>query len=110
MPCSGILLRATLIRTDVSEERSVFIVRVTRISELGTTLAVTSGVRQLLVTVNVVPSTPILATMKEALRFSETSVLTIITRRYIAEDGILHSLLCLYSLRQHWPKAIGHFC
>jgi hypothetical protein len=37
----------TLVRTDVSEERSVSIIRVTRISELGTTLAVTSNRRKL---------------------------------------------------------------
>jgi hypothetical protein len=55
---------------------------VTRIGKLGTTLAVTDlvflrSVRRLLVTVNVVPSLPILVTlMKEALGPSETSVLT----------------------------------
>jgi hypothetical protein len=36
------LCRVALIRTEVSEECIAFIVRVTRISELGTTLAVTS--------------------------------------------------------------------
>jgi hypothetical protein len=35
------LRRVTLVRTDVSEELSVFIIGVTRIGELGTTLAVT---------------------------------------------------------------------
>jgi hypothetical protein len=30
----------------------------------------------------------------EAIRFSETSILTTATRRYIPEDGILHSHLC----------------
>jgi hypothetical protein len=39
-------------RTDVSEELSAFIIRVTRISETGTTLAVT--VRCFLITANVV--------------------------------------------------------
>jgi hypothetical protein len=41
MPSSGILRRVTVVRTDVSEEPSVFIITVTRIGELGT-LAVTS--------------------------------------------------------------------
>jgi hypothetical protein len=41
------LLLVALVRTDVSEERSVSIIRVTRIGELGTTLAVTSNRRTL---------------------------------------------------------------
>jgi hypothetical protein len=44
MPSFGILCRVGLVRTDVSEEQSTFIIRVTRISELGT-LAVTSNRR-----------------------------------------------------------------
>jgi hypothetical protein len=36
------LRRVALVRTDVSEERSSSIIRVTKIGELGTTLAVTS--------------------------------------------------------------------
>jgi hypothetical protein len=39
----GMLRRVALLRSDVSEERSVSIIRVTRIGELGTTLAVTSN-------------------------------------------------------------------
>jgi hypothetical protein len=80
MASSGMLRRVDLARTDVSEELSASIIRVTTIDELGTTLAVTS----------VVPSSPILVTlMKEALSSSETSFLTRATRRNIPEDAIL---------------------
>jgi hypothetical protein len=48
--------------------------------------------RQLLITANVVPSSPIFVTlMMEALHFSETLIPTRATWRNIAEDGILHS-------------------
>jgi hypothetical protein len=74
MASSGILRRVALVRTDVAEELSDSIIRVTRIGELGTTLAVTS-VRRLLVTANVVPSSPILVTlmMEAKRRFSQES-------------------------------------
>jgi hypothetical protein len=42
MMSSGILLRAGLVRTDFPKERRASIIRVTRISEIGTALAATS--------------------------------------------------------------------
>jgi hypothetical protein len=46
------------------------------------------------VTANVVPISPILVTlMMEAIRSTETSVLSRGTQRHIPEDDILHTLL-----------------
>jgi hypothetical protein len=39
---SGMLGRVALVRIDVSEEGNASIIKVTRVNELGTTLAVTS--------------------------------------------------------------------
>jgi hypothetical protein len=47
MVTSGMLRRVTLVRTDASEELSASIIRLRRIGELGTTLAVTSNRRKL---------------------------------------------------------------
>jgi hypothetical protein len=47
MPSSGILRSLVLIRAEVPEELSAYIVRVTRIGELETTLVVTSNRRTL---------------------------------------------------------------
>jgi hypothetical protein len=79
MPSSGMLRRVALVRTDTSEELSASVIRVTRIGELGTTA-------------NVVPSWLILFTlMMEAIRSSETSVLTRAIQCNIPEDDIFHS-------------------
>jgi hypothetical protein len=43
MPSSGMLLHVALVRTDVSKECRASIIRVTRIGELGTMLAITSN-------------------------------------------------------------------
>jgi hypothetical protein len=43
MASPGMLRRVALVRTDVSEELSYYIIRVTRIRELGTTLAITTA-------------------------------------------------------------------
>jgi hypothetical protein len=47
MPSSRTLHGVALVGTDVAEERSTSIIKVTRIGELGTTLAVTSDRRML---------------------------------------------------------------
>jgi hypothetical protein len=71
MASSVILRRVVLVKADVSEELSASFIRVTRIGELGTTLAVTTNrrtrrsVRRLLVTASVVPSSPILVILME---------------------------------------------
>jgi hypothetical protein len=59
-----------LVRTDPSEELVASIIRVIRFGEQGSTLAVTSNrrtlrrsLRRLIVTANVVPSSPILVTL-----------------------------------------------
>jgi hypothetical protein len=91
MPSSEMLNRVAPVRTDVSEESIASIIMVTRIGELVTTLAVTIVLR-LRVTTNVVPRSQILvAVMMEAMRSSETSALTGVTRRNIPEDDILRS-------------------
>jgi hypothetical protein len=84
MPSYGMLRRVALVRIDVSDERIASIIRVTRIGDL------LSSVLRLLVTADVVPSSPILVTLTiEAIHSSKTIVLTRATRRNIPEDGML---------------------
>jgi hypothetical protein len=102
MLTSGILRRVDLVRTNVSEQRIASIIRMARIGELGTTLRVT--VLRLLVTANVVSSSPIPVTlMMEAISYSEMLALTRTTRRNIPEDVILHNLTLkrICALLQH---------
>jgi hypothetical protein len=79
MVSSGMVRRVAFVRTDFSEELSTSFIRVTRIGELGATLAVPSVVHSSQIFVNL---------MKEALNSSEASVLTRATRRNIPEDSI----------------------
>jgi hypothetical protein len=53
MPSSGMLFRVALVRADVSGERITSIIRVTRIGELGTTLAVTRKHNTLVIVLSV---------------------------------------------------------
>jgi hypothetical protein len=92
MASSGMLRHVALLKTDVLEELNASIIRVTRIGELGTTVAVTSNRHMLLVTATVVPSSPMLVTlMMEDLSSSETWVRKRARWPNIPEDAILHS-------------------
>jgi hypothetical protein len=75
------LCHVALVRTDISEKHSAYIIRMTRISELGTALAVANTRSK---------ETVFLVTlMMEALPSSKTSVLTRATWPNIPEDGNL---------------------
>jgi hypothetical protein len=83
------LRRVALVKTDVSEERSASIIRVTRIGELGTSLAVTSNRRTL---------------RRNTMRYSSIvfprcvprllATANIVPRYRFPEDGIIHMLIC----------------
>jgi hypothetical protein len=77
-----------LVRTDASEEPSASIIRVTRIFDLLTTLVVTEidlRCEEILCENH----------MMEALRSSETSVLTRATQRNFPEDSVIHTGNCI---------------
>jgi hypothetical protein len=75
MVSSGMLPRVTSVRTDVSQELSTSFIRVTRIGELGTTLAVTSNWRRL----------------RRNTKWAWESFLQVPHGVTIPEDAILHS-------------------
>jgi hypothetical protein len=123
MESTEMLRHVALVKTDVSEELSASIIRVTRIGDLGTTLSVIRNrstlrrntirivflrrVLRLLVTDNVVSSSPILATlMLEVMDSAEMSVSTRAKRPNIPEDGILYSHCCehLSCANIPWPR------
>jgi hypothetical protein len=98
------LRRVALVRTDVSEELSATFIRGTRIGELGTTLAVANNrrtlripicsVRRLIVTVNIVHSSPIPVTlMKEALIPIRSVRRLIVTARVVPSSPIPVTLM-----------------
>jgi hypothetical protein len=87
MPSSGMLHHVALVRTDGLEELSASIIKVVRITELGTMLC------RFLVMAKVVPSSPILVTLiMEVLRSSRSSVHTRATWRNVPEVGILQEV------------------
>jgi hypothetical protein len=92
MPSSGMLRHVALIRIEGLEEHSASIIRVMRIGELGTTLAVFSSQLALFASYCYVPNSLIHVTPKmEALCSFETLALTRATQCNIPENGILHS-------------------
>jgi hypothetical protein len=89
-------------RTDILEEFIVSIIRMKRISVLGTTLAITIKLTmprrntilrefQLLVTANVVLNSPILVTLMMRRYVLPKRRFLQDLQRHIPEDGILHS-------------------
>jgi hypothetical protein len=70
------LHHVAFVTTDVSEESSASVIRVARIGQIETMLAVTRN------------------RLMEVLRSFETSVLTRATRRNVPEDGVLDNYRC----------------
>jgi uncharacterized membrane protein len=83
------LCYVALSRTDVSEERIASGIRVRRVGAIGTTLSATSN--RSMLRRNTMRSPIVVTLTVQAIRFSETSVLTRATRRNNPEDTILHS-------------------
>jgi hypothetical protein len=116
MPSPEMLHSVDLIRTDFSEEHIVSIIRVTRIGELRTTLAVTSNRstlrRDTIIIANVFPGSPNLFTlMTQAIRSSETSVHRRATQRNASEEGILLTVSKLNRMYLYTNKLITRvFC
>jgi hypothetical protein len=76
--------------SEVAEEHSSSIIKVTTIGEQETTPAFLPSVHRLVITANVVNSSPNLVTlMTDLLRSSETSAYTRTIYRNSPEDGIL---------------------
>jgi hypothetical protein len=77
MVSSGMLRRVALVKTDVSEELSAFFIRLTRMVELGTTLAVTSN-QQLLVTASychtILATTSVFQILRNRSKYRECSL------------------------------------
>jgi hypothetical protein len=98
MPSSGMLRHVAVVRTDLSEDCSSSIIKVTRISELGATLAVTRN--RCTLRRNTL--------MMEALRSSKTLVLTRATCCNIPEDGILQKQA--YFKKSDQNEFLSQFC
>jgi hypothetical protein len=83
MPSSGTLHRVVVVRDYFSEEFTTSIIKMERIGELGTTLAVTSNI--------VHSSSSLFTLMMQVICSSETSIFIRATLRNIQEDCIHHS-------------------
>jgi hypothetical protein len=83
MPFSGTVHRVDLVTTDVSEERSPSIIRVTTIGWLGTTLVVSSNRRTLLTALLLVTALKISYSSNSFISFSLNMYISIcLIKRY----------------------------